>query len=200
MLLRGTRHSSCIRPRMEIGGPPVHGRARAFPKKERESRIYIYIYTRTTKKICHVTRRGPWNEDDQIAVNRRGGKKRQRQMQESRKRSSCTLCTQLSSLFFPLRCWLLRSDSTRLYPSLGYQSSAAPSHQKETIRVAKYLDPCTLRKTFLSRLFLRAIAWNLEFWMRVLWDNTREILTRNCKENWIGKISTLFRKVTERIE
>lgn len=44
MLLRGTRHSSCIRPRMEIGGAPVHGRARAFPKKERESRIYIYAY------------------------------------------------------------------------------------------------------------------------------------------------------------
>lgn len=43
MLLRGTRHSSCIRPRMEIGGG-AHGRARVFAKKERELRIYTYIY------------------------------------------------------------------------------------------------------------------------------------------------------------
>lgn len=38
----------------------AHGKARVFAKKERELRIYtyIYIYSRTTKKICHVMRRG----------------------------------------------------------------------------------------------------------------------------------------------
>lgn len=116
------------------GGGPRKGESLC---KERKRVAYIYIYI-FTKKICHVMRRGLWNEDDQNAVNRRRGgkkrgKKRQRQMQESRKRSSCTPCTQLSSLSFslslsfsPLRCWLLRSDSTRLYPSLGYESFCRP--------------------------------------------------------------------------
>lgn len=119
------------------GGGPTEGRESLQRKKESCVYIHIYIYSRTTKKICHVMRRGLWNEDDQNAVNRRRGgkkrgKKRQRQMQESRKRSSCTPCTQLSlslSLYlslFPTALWLLRSDSTRLYPSLGYESFCRP--------------------------------------------------------------------------
>lgn len=90
------------------------------------------------------------------------------------------------SLFFPLRC-----DSCvpilRVYiPLSATNLFAAPFHHKETIRVTKYLDPCTLRE---GRDFLiaRTTAWNLEFWMRVLWDSTREILTRIELEKIIEK-------------
>lgn len=143
-------------------------------------------------------RRGLWNEDDQNAVNRRRGgkkrgKKRQRQMQESRKRSSCTPCTQLSSLSFSLSLSFSHCvvDSCvpilRVYiPLSATNLFAAPFRHKETIRVTKYLDPCTLRE---GRDFLiaRTTAWNLEFWMRVLWDSTREILTRIELEKIIEK-------------
>ena len=63
--------------------------------------------------MCHVMRREARSEDDHNLVNRRRGARRQRQMQESRKRSSCTLCTQLSfpSLFLSLSLSLSRSLS-----------------------------------------------------------------------------------------
>lgn len=136
------------------GGGPRKGESLC---KERKRVAYIYIYI-FTKKICHVMRRGLWNEDDQNAVNRRRGgkkrgKKRQRQMQESRKRSSCTPCTQLSSLSFSLSLSFSHCvvDSCvpilRVYiPLSATNLFAAPFRHKETIRVTKYLDPCTLRE------------------------------------------------------
>lgn len=86
MLLRGSR-VFFVRKAKNGDRVPVLGRA-SLPEK-------VYV-TRTTKKMCHVMRREARNEDDHNLVNRRRGARRQRQMQESRKRSSCTLCTQLS--------------------------------------------------------------------------------------------------------
>ena len=69
--------------------------------------------------MCHVMRREARSEDDHNLVNRRRGARRQRQMQESRKRSSCTLCTQLSfpSLFLSLSLALSLSFTLSFSPS-----------------------------------------------------------------------------------
>lgn len=138
MLLRGTRHSSCIRPRMEIGGG-AHGRARVFAKKERELRIYTYIYIfayheeNMPRNAPRALKRG-WPERGEPTT--RGEEEGKEEAEadarvQKKKQLHPVHPTILSlflsiSLFFPLRCWLLRSDSTRLYPSLGYESFCRP--------------------------------------------------------------------------
>lgn len=198
MLLRGTRHSSCIRPRMEIGGG-AHGRARVFAKKERELRIYTYIYIfayheenmprnapralkRGWPERGEPTTRGEEEGKEEAEADARVQKKKQLHpvhptislsFSLSLSFSHCVVdsCVPILRVYIPL-------SATNLF--------AAPFRHKETIRVTKYLDPCTLRE---GRDFLiaRTTAWNLEFWMRVLWDSTREILTRIELEKIIEK-------------
>lgn len=158
------------------GGGPTEGRESLQRKKESCVYIHIYIYSRTTKKICHVMRRGLWNEDDQNAVNRRRGgkkrgKKRQRQMQESRKRSSCTPCTQLSlslSLYLSLFPTALLTLAFRFYAFISLS------------RLRIFLPPLfTTRKRYALRNISIRVHWERgEIFLSL--ERLRETLNFEC--------------------
>lgn len=74
MLLRGTRHSSYVRPRMEIESRSGEGRVLRDERERQRGRERVCVYAYHEENVPRNVPRGR-NEDDQNAVNRRGKKR-----------------------------------------------------------------------------------------------------------------------------